>query len=159
MPKAKKVYSHKDVENEAQEFWDSNEVFSVTEDPNKEKFYCLSMFPYPSGSAHMGHVRNYVITDVIARQRRMTGHAVLHPMGWDSFGLPAENAALERNIEPDIWTSQNIKQMRTQLELLGLSIDWGRELATCDKEYYHQQQKLFVQFYNDGLIYKKESLL
>ena len=117
------------------------------------------MFPYPSGKIHMGHVRNYTLGDVIARYKRAKGFNVMHPMGWDAFGLPAENAAIENNISPKKWTYDNIDTMKSQLQSMGLSIDWEREIATCDKEYYHQQQKLFLKFFNDDLIYKKESLV
>jgi len=124
---------------------------------NSPKFYCLEMFPYPSGKIHMGHVRNYTIGDVIARYKYLKGFNVLHPMGWDSFGLPAENAARENNLHPKEWTNKNISEMKRQLKMLGLSIDWGQEISTCDEEYYKHQQELFIDFYNQGLISRKES--
>ena len=126
-------------------------------DKNSEKFYCLEMFPYPSGKIHMGHVRNYTIGDVIARFKFMQGYSVLHPMGWDAFGLPAENAAKENNLHPKKWTEKNISQMKKQLQMLGLSIDWDLELSTCDEDYFKHQQELFIDFYNEGLIEKKDN--
>ena len=157
MPKAKKVYSHKDVENEAQEFWDSNEVFSVTEDPHKEKFYCLSMFPYPSGSAHMGHVRNYTLGDAISRFQRLLGKNVLQPMGWDAFGLPAENAAIENKVQPSDWTNRNIEKMRSEFKKMGFAYDWKREFATCDPDYYKWEQWFFIEMMNKGIAYQTEA--
>ena len=126
---------------------------------NKEgkKFYCLEMFPYPSGKIHMGHVRNYTIGDVIARFKFLKGYNVLHPMGWDAFGLPAENASKMNNVHPEKWTNQNIQTMKNQLKLLGLSIDWDLEISTCDEEYYKHQQELFIDFYNQGLVSRKET--
>lgn len=135
--------------------WEQENSFKVTEDPNKEKFYCLSMFPYPSGRLHMGHVRNYTIGDVIARYQRMQGKNVLQPMGWDAFGLPAENAAMQNKVPPAQWTRDNIAYMRKQLKRLGLGYDWSRELATCEAEYYRWEQWLFIQLFNKGLVYKK----
>ena len=122
-----------------------------------KKFYCLEMFPYPSGRIHMGHVRNYTIGDVIARYKFLNGYSVLHPMGWDSFGLPAENASKLNNLHPKVWTNKNIAKMKEQLQMLGLSIDWDFEISTCDKEYYKHQQELFIDFYNQGLISRKET--
>ena len=150
-------YQASDVENKWQQQWTENELYKTEENSDKPKFYALSMFPYPSGKLHMGHVRNYVITDVIARFQRMNGRRVLHPMGWDAFGLPAENAAIDRGIPPATWTFQNIDQMRSQLQQLGLSIDWDREVATCSPEYYKWTQWLFLQFYQAGLAYQKEA--
>ena len=124
---------------------------------SKKKFYCLEMFPYPSGKIHMGHVRNYTIGDVIARYKTMQGYNVLHPMGWDSFGLPAENAARENNLDPKKWTEKNITEMKRQLKMLGLSIDWDLEISTCDEKYYKHQQELFIDFYNLGLVSRKET--
>ena len=124
---------------------------------NAKKFYCLEMFPYPSGKIHMGHVRNYTIGDVIARYKYLNGFNVLHPMGWDAFGLPAENASKINNLHPKEWTKSNIKIMKNQLKALGLSIDWSLEISTCDKEYYKHQQEIFIDFYNQGLISRKET--
>ncbi len=148
-------YSPKHVEAQAQQYWESEQSFKVTEDPNKEKFYCLSMFPYPSGRLHMGHVRNYTIGDVISRYQRMLGKNVMQPMGWDAFGLPAENAAIKNNVPPAQWTRENIDYMRAQLKRLGLGYDWDRELATCNVDYYHWEQWLFTRLYKKGLVYKK----
>ncbi len=152
-------YNPRTIEAKWQSHWDKNNTFKSKLDTKKQKYYVLEMFPYPSGKIHMGHVRNYTLGDVIARYKRAKGFNVMHPMGWDAFGLPAENAAIENNISPKEWTYDNINTMRSQLQLMGLSIDWSRELATCDKNYYHQQQKLFLQFYKENLIYKKESLV
>ena len=145
------------VEQEAQNFWSENKTFEVGEDPKKEKFYCLAMFPYPSGKLHMGHVRNYTITDVIARYQKMKGKNVLHPMGWDAFGLPAENAAIQNKTAPAKWTLENIDYMKTQLKSLGFGIDWSRELATCEPDYYKWEQWFFTKLYEKGLVYKKTS--
>ena len=129
-------YEPEDIEEEVQRYWLENETFSVTEDPSKEKFFCLSMFPYPSGSIHMGHVRNYSIGDAISRFHRMLGKNVLQPMGWDAFGLPAENAAINNEVQPSEWTLKNIKSMKKQLTRLGFAYDWKREFATSDANYY-----------------------
>jgi len=145
------------VEADAQEYWDANQSFKVVEDRSKEKFYCLAMFPYPSGKLHMGHVRNYTITDVIARYQRMQGKNVLHPMGWDAFGLPAENAAIKHNTAPAAWTYSNTDHMRGQLKQLGFGFDWSREVTTCKPEYYKWEQWFFTRLYEKGLVYKKLS--
>ncbi|MEM9101415.1 MAG: leucine--tRNA ligase [Pseudomonadota bacterium] len=152
-------YHPSHIEESVQEFWSKNKVFEVTEDPQKEKFYCLSMFPYPSGRLHMGHVRNYTIGDVIARYQRMQGKNVLQPMGWDAFGLPAENAAIKNNVAPAVWTEQNIDYMRQQLQRLGFGYDWSREVATCKPEYYRWEQWLFTKLYEKGLVYKKNAVV
>ena len=133
--------------------------FEAQENLAKEKYYILEMFPYPSGKIHMGHVRNYTLGDVVARFKRAQGFNVLHPMGWDAFGLPAENAAIQNKTSPKKWTYENIDQMKSQLKSMGFSIDWKREFATCDESYYYQQQKLFKKFYEQGLVYRKESLV
>jgi leucyl-tRNA synthetase len=150
-------YHPSSVETTAQTYWKENRCFEVTEDPSKEKFYCLAMFPYPSGKLHMGHVRNYTITDVISRYQRMLGKNVLHPMGWDGFGLPAENAAIQNNTAPAKWTYSNIDYMKEQLNSLGFGFDWTRELATCQPSYYKWEQWFFTRLYEKGLVYKKMS--
>ena len=149
-------YNFKKIEKEWQTFWDNNKSFKAKIDHNKKKFYCLEMFPYPSGKIHMGHVRNYTIGDVLARYKALEGYNVLHPMGWDSFGMPAENAARQNNLDPKSWTESNIENMKTQLKRLGLSIDWEREISTCTPEYYKHQQKFFIELFNKGLVYRKE---
>jgi leucyl-tRNA synthetase len=146
-----------EVEEQAQQYWHKKQCFNVTEDLNKEKFYCLSMFPYPSGSLHMGHVRNYTLGDVIARFQRAQGKNVLQPIGWDAFGLPAENAAIQRGIHPAQWTKQNIQSMREQFLRLGNAYDWRREITTCDPEYYRWEQWFFIKLFQKGLVYKKNS--
>jgi len=153
----KERYDFKNIEAKWQNHWEKTNAFQTIEDENKEKYYVLEMFPYPSGKLHMGHVRNYSIGDVVARFKTMNGFNVLHPMGWDSFGLPAENAAIKNGVEPSIWTWNNIDEMRRQLQELGLSYDWNREVATCDPSYYKWMQWIFIQFYNKGLAYKKEN--
>ena len=148
-------YDPQAIETNVQKFWDENQVFRAIEDKDKEKFYCLAMFPYPSGRLHMGHVRNYGIGDVISRYMRMQGKNVLQPMGWDAFGLPAENAAIKNNVAPAGWTYENIDYMRAQLQRLGFGYDWDRELATCKPEYYKWEQWLFTKLLEQGLAYKK----
>ena len=150
-------YNFKDIESKWQNFWKENKSFKTTRDNKKQKFYCLEMFPYPSGKIHMGHVRNYTIGDVLARYKKMLGFNVLHPMGWDSFGMPAENAAKQNNLDPKDWTEKNIETMKKQLKKLGLSIDWDREVSTCSPEYYKHQQKFFLDLYDKGLVYRKEN--
>jgi leucyl-tRNA synthetase len=144
------------IENKWQFFFDRNQIFKTKKNLGK-KFYCLEMFPYPSGNIHMGHVRNYTLGDVIANYKRLKGYNVLHPMGWDAFGLPAENAAIQNKLHPGVWTKKNISVMKSQLQRLGLSIDWGKEVSTCDENYYKQQQTLFSFFFKKNLVYKKES--
>jgi leucyl-tRNA synthetase len=150
-------YNFKIIEEKWQKFWEEKKVFSTKVDKNKKKFYCLEMFPYPSGKIHMGHVRNYTIGDVLARFKTLQGYNVLHPMGWDSFGMPAENAARQNNLDPKTWTELNIKTMRSQLKKLGLSIDWDKEISTCSPEYYRHQQEFFLNLYDKGLVYRKEN--
>lgn len=152
-------YQPGEIEPKVQSYWDTHHSFVVKEDPNKPKFYCLSMLPYPSGHLHVGHVRNYAIGDVIARFARMQGKNVLHPMGWDAFGLPAENAALQHKVPPAEWTYKNIAHMRQQLKSLGFSFDWSREIATCSPDYYRWEQWLFIKMYEKGLVYKKEAVV
>ncbi len=152
-------YKFKEIESKIQTKWQNLNSFTVTENKNQSKFYVLSMFPYPSGNLHMGHVRNYTIGDVISRYKRMKGFNVLQPMGWDAFGLPAENAAIQNNTAPAKWTNKNIENMRSQLKQLGLSIDWNRELSTCDVNYYRWEQWLFIKLYEKGLIFKKTAMV
>jgi leucyl-tRNA synthetase len=152
-------YDFRRTEHDVQTVWTSNDAFSVTEDPDRPKYYCLCMFPYPSGSLHMGHVRNYTIGDVISRYKRMQGFNVLQPMGWDAFGLPAENAAIKNNTAPAKWTYANIDEMREQLQKLGIAYDWSRELATCTPEYYRWEQWFFTQLIKKGLAYKKMAVV
>ena len=149
-------YNFKEIEKKWQHFWEQNKSFATKIDDNKKKFYCLEMFPYPSGKIHMGHVRNYTIGDVLARYKALKGFNVLHPMGWDSFGMPAENAARQNNLDPKSWTEKNISTMKSQLKQLGLSIDWEREISTCTPEYYKHQQEFFLELYDKGLVYRKE---
>ena len=150
-------YNFKLVEEKWQKHWEEKKSFKSEINTSKNKFYCLEMFPYPSGKIHMGHVRNYTIGDVLSRYKLMQGFNVLHPMGWDSFGMPAENAARENNLDPKEWTEKNILVMKKQLKKLGLSIDWDREISTCSKEYYKNQQLLFIDLYEKGLVYRKEN--
>lgn len=148
-------YQPREIEAAAQSFWDEQKSFEVSEQPGKETFYCLSMFPYPSGKLHMGHVRNYTIGDVISRYQRMLGKNVLQPMGWDAFGMPAENAAMKNNVAPAKWTYENIAYMKTQLRSLGLAVDWSREVTTCKPDYYRWEQWLFTRLFEKGVIYRK----
>ena len=150
-------YNFKSVEQKWQKLWEENKTFSTKTDISKKKFYCLEMFPYPSGKIHMGHVRNYTIGDVLARYKALQGYNVLHPMGWDSFGMPAENAARENNLDPKTWTEENISKMKLQLKKLGLSIDWDREISTCSDNYYKHQQKFFLELLKKKLVYRKEN--
>ena len=145
------------IEEKWQKYWEENKSFKVEEDPSKEKYYLLEMFPYPSGRIHMGHVRNYTIGDVVARYKSMQGLNVMHPMGWDSFGMPAENAAIQSNTHPAKWTYSNIDMMKSQLKRLGFSYDWDREFATSDVDYYKWEQQLFLKMYEMGLAYRKKS--
>ena len=150
-------YNFRSIEEKWQKYWLDNNVFQTSIDKSKKKFYCLEMFPYPSGKIHMGHVRNYTIGDVLARYKGLQGYNVLHPMGWDSFGMPAENAAKQNNLDPKIWTEKNIESMKSQLKKLGLSIDWEREISTCSEDYYKHQQNFFLELYEKKLIYRKEN--
>jgi leucyl-tRNA synthetase len=157
MPEEDFLYEPEDIEEAVQKYWADNETFSVTEDPNKEKFFCLSKFPYPSGSIHMGHVRNYTIGDTISRFQRMLGKNVLQPMGWDAFGLPAENAAINNKVQPSDWTLENIESMKSQLTRLGFAYDWKREFATSEEDYYKWEQWFFLQMLDKGMAYQEEA--
>ena len=150
-------YNARAAETRWQKIWDERGIFATTNDDKRPKYYVLEMFPYPSGRIHMGHVRNYTMGDVVARYRRARGFAVLHPMGWDAFGMPAENAAMERKVHPKAWTYDNIAAMKKQLKSMGLSLDWAREVATCDPAYYKHQQKMFLDFVKAGLVERKQS--
>ncbi len=150
-------YPFREIEPKWQRIWEDSGQFRVTEDPSRPKYYCLEMFPYPSGRIHMGHVRVYTIGDLLARFKWMRGYNVLHPMGWDAFGLPAENAAIDNGVHPAVWTHENIANMKTQLRRLGMSYDWDRELATCDPSYYRWEQLVFIRMFERGLAYKQRS--
>ena len=150
-------YKPSSIENKWQKEWEKDQSFKAKNNSTKENYYILEMFPYPSGKIHMGHVRNYVIGDVVARYKRSNGFNVLHPMGWDAFGMPAENAAIKNSVHPRDWTYQNIEEMRFQLKQLGLSYDWEREIKTCDKDYYIHEQRFFLDLLKNDLAYKKES--
>ena len=146
------------VEQKWQQIWHDNSAFASDKDSSKEKYYVLEMFPYPSGKIHVGHLRNYSIGDVIARYFKAKGYNVMHPMGWDAFGLPAENAAIKNKTHPGVWTDHNISTMREQLKTVGLAYDWRRELASCKPDYYKHEQKFFLELYEKGLAYQKESM-
>src|ERR1700731_3934144 len=150
-------YNARVAEPKWQRIWEDREIFRTRNDDTREKYYVLEMFPYPSGRIHMGHVRNYAMGDVEARYKRARGFNVLHPMGWDAFGMPAENAAMQNKTHPAKWTYANIDAMRSQLKSMGLSLDWSREVATCDPSYYRHQQKLFLDFLDAGLVARKKS--
>ena len=152
-------YTPASIEQKWQQLWEEGARFAVTETSDKQKYYLLEMFPYPSGRIHMGHVRNYSIGDVIGRFKRMRGFNVLHPMGWDAFGMPAENAAIQNKSHPAKWTYENIDYMRGQLKKMGLSYDWGRELATCDLEYYRWEQLMFTRLLKNGMAYRKNAVV
>ena len=152
-------FNHLIIDKKWHKIWEESKSFKAEKIENKKKYYCLEMFPYPSGKIHMGHVRNYTLGDVIANYKRLKGFNVLHPMGWDSFGMPAENAAIQNNLHPKEWTNQNISTMKKQLKSLGFSIDWDREISTCDEKYYKHQQKYFIDLFKKGYVYKKESLV
>ena len=150
-------YNARAAEARWQKTWDERGIFATQNDDPRPKYYVLEMFPYPSGRIHMGHVRNYTMGDVVARFKRAMGYTVLHPMGWDAFGMPAENAAIDRKVHPKAWTYENIASMKKQLKSMGLSLDWARELATCDPSYYKHQQKMFLDFLKVGLVERKQS--
>src|SRR5246127_1884210 len=150
-------YNAREAELRWQKIWDERGIFATRNDDPRPRYYVLEMFPYPSGRIHMGHVRNYAMGDVVARYKRARGFNVLHPMGWDAFGMPAENAAMERKVHPRAWTYDNIAAMKTQLKSMGLSLDWSREFATCDPSYYKHQQKMFLDFWRAGLVVRKKS--
>ena len=150
-------YNFKESEAHWQSVWLDNRCFSVSDIEDGPKYYVLEMFPYPSGRIHMGHVRNYTLGDLVARYKKARGYKVLHPMGWDAFGLPAENAAIANNVPPAEWTEQNISAMREQLKSMGLSYDWDREIATCHPNYYKHEQKMFLDFLDAGLAYRREA--
>ena len=152
-------FDHRNIEPKWQKYWQERQLFKTSADKARKKFYCLEMFPYPSGKIHMGHVRNYSIGDVIARYKRMQGYNVLHPMGWDSFGMPAENAAIKHGVHPSKWTYENISSMKVQLNKLGLSYDWDREVTTCSPEYYRWNQWFFIKMLEKGLAYRKTSFV
>ena len=151
------TYDFRSIERKWQERWERDGIYRASDDDARPKYYVLEMLPYPSGDLHVGHAKNYTLGDAIARMMRMLGYNVLHPMGWDAFGLPAENAAIQRGIDPGIWTKSNIANMERQIRLIGTSYDWSREIATCDPEYYRWNQWLFLRLYEHGLAYKREA--
>ena len=153
------IYNHQEIEAQAQSNWEKNLIFKANISDKRPKYYCLSMLPYPSGNLHMGHVRNYAIGDAVSRYKRLKGFNVLQPMGWDAFGLPAENAAIKNNIHPKDWTEKNIAQMKKQLMSLGFAYDWSKEVNTSDESYYKFEQELFLKFLEKGLAYRKKSLV
>ena len=155
----KEFYDYKEIEQEVQDRWDQQKPYETNIDTKKPKYYCLSMLPYPSGNLHMGHVRNYSIGDAVSRYKRLKGFNVLQPMGWDAFGLPAENAAIDKKVHPQEWTEQNINHMKEQLNSLGFAYDWTKEINTSDESYYKFEQELFLKFYEKGLAYRKKSLV
>lgn len=152
-------YNPSKVEKKWQTFWEDKKIYSSEKTTSKKKFYVLEMFPYPSGKIHMGHLRNYTIGDVTARFKKLNNYNVMHPMGWDSFGMPAENAAIENKKTPKQWTEQNISNMKLQLKKIGLAVDWEREISTCSQEYYKHQQQIFIKFFENDLVYKKDSFV
>ncbi len=154
-PMTTERYNAREAEPRWQKAWEEQGIFATDNEDPRKKYYVLEMFPYPSGRIHMGHVRNYTMGDVVARYKRAMGFNVLHPMGWDAFGMPAENAAMERKVHPKAWTYQNIAAMKAQLKSMGLSLDWAREIATCDPDYYKHQQKMFLDFLRAGLVERK----
>ena len=157
--KMESEYNHIVIESESQDKWQSEDLYSINVDSKKPKYYCLSMFPYPSGKLHMGHVRNYTIGDVVSRFKRTQGFNVFQPMGWDAFGLPAENAAIKNKTHPMKWTEKNIETMKQQLKSLGYSYAWEKELKTCEPEYYKHEQEIFIKMFEQGLVYKKKSMV